>query len=314
VSQGESYKLLQSGEEIGMFTVETSREDLAEGKLSKIKSDRHLAAGTQVDRALDIGWLNTMLGALNPYKIWLIVVLVSMISLVGYVAVKLLGPGVGNELTGLIGGLASSTVTTVAFAKRSRESPAFNSNFAVAILLASSIMFPRLLLEIAIVNLELMKNMAVPIIVMGATGMILALFFALKTKKTEPTRGPAMQLDNPFCLKSAITFGVVFSIILMLTRLATSYMGENWLPLVAVVSGLVDVDAIAFSLSDAQKAGIISLDWASFNLVLGALSNTMVKLFFVFSLGHRQLFRQLMLSFTIVSAVGIITTFLYYDL
>ena len=123
-----------------------------------------------------------------------------------------------------------------------------------------------------------------------------------------------MQLENPFCLKSAITFGVVFSIILMLTRLATSYMGENWLPLVAVVSGLVDADAIAFSLSDAQKAGIITLDWASFNLVLGALSNTMVKLFFVFSLGHRQLFRQLMLSFTIVSAVGIITTFLYYDL
>jgi uncharacterized membrane protein (DUF4010 family) len=314
VSAGESYKLLQSGHEIGMFTVETSREDLAEGKLSKIKNDQNLVAGTQVDRALDIGWLNTMLGALNPYKIWLIVVLVSMISLVGYVAVKLLGPGAGNELTGLIGGLASSTVTTVAFAKRSKESPAFNSNFAVAILLASSIMFPRLLLEIAIVNQELMKNMALPIIVMGSTGMILALVFALKTKKKEPTRGPAMQLENPFCLKSAITFGVVFSIILMLTRLATSYMGENWLPLVAVVSGLVDADAIAFSLSDAQKAGIITLDWASFNLVLGALSNTMVKLFFVFSLGHRQLFRQLMLSFTIVSAVGIITTFFYYDL
>ena len=64
----------------------------------------------------------------------------------------------------------------------------------------------------------------------------------------------------------------------------------------------------------AQKAGIISLDWASFNLVLGALSNTVVKLFFVYTLGHRKLFRQLSLSFFIISVVGIITTLVYYEL
>lgn len=113
---------------------------------------------------------------------------------------------------------------------------------------------------------------------------------------------------------SAVTFGLIFSCILMLTRLATSYLGDAWLPLVAVVSGLVDADAIAFSLSDAQKAGIISLDWASFNLVLGALSNTVVKLFFVHMLGHRNLFKQVSLSFLVISIVGIVTTFFYYDL
>lgn len=95
--------------------------------------------------------------------------------------------------------------------------------------------------------------------------------------------------------------------------MGTTYLGNHWLPLVAVISGLVDADAIAFSLSDAQRAGIITLDWASFNLVLGALSNTLVKLFFVFSMGHRQLFRQLTVSFLIISLVGIVTTVLYYD-
>mgnify|MGYP000932916066 CR=1 FL=1 len=98
--------------------------------------------GDTLEKNIDILWLYNILKALNPYKIWLIVVLVSFISLVGYIAVKILGPGAGIGLTGFIGGLASSTVTTVSFAKRSLESPAFNKSFAVAILLASSIMFP----------------------------------------------------------------------------------------------------------------------------------------------------------------------------
>lgn len=156
--------------------------------------------------------------------------------------------------------------------------------------------------------------MALPIIVMGATGILLAVGFSMQTKKEEELEQLAMQLDNPFCLKSAVTFELIFSCILMLTRLATSYLGDTWLPLVAVVSGLVDADAIAFSLSDAQKAGIISLDWASFNLVLGALSNTVVKLFFVHMLGHRNLLKQVSLSFLVISIVGIVTTFFYYDL
>ena len=122
-----------------------------------------------------------------------------------------------------------------------------------------------------------------------------------------------MSFSNPFSLKSAITFGAVFATILMVTRLAISYLGEAWLPLIAVVSGLTDADAIAFSLSDAQQAGIISLDWASFNLVLGALSNTFMKLFLVFTLGHRGLFKNLAAAFLIIGASGIVTMYLYYD-
>ncbi len=262
---------------------------------------------------LDLAWLITMLEALNPYRIWLIVVFVSMISLVGYVLVKLLGPGAGTGLTGLIGGLASSTVTTVAFARRSLETPALNRRFAVAVILASSIMFPRLVLEIAIVNQPLMRNALLPLMVMGGTGMAMALFLHLRARREQGGGRTAMQLTNPFCLKSAISFGLVFSGILMLTRLATAYLGNRWLPLMSIVSGLVDADAIAFSLSDAHKAGIISLDWASFNLVLGALSNTFVKLLLVFSMGHRQLFRQLLITFLLVGAAGICTTILYYD-
>jgi uncharacterized membrane protein (DUF4010 family) len=91
-------------------------------------------------------------------------------------------------------------------------------------------------------------------------------------------------------------------------------LGEAWLPLVAIVSGLTDADAIAFSVSNLHRQGLVSLDWASFNLVLGALSNTFMKLALVFSLGHRELFTKLLWSFLGIGAVRIATMLIYYDL
>jgi uncharacterized membrane protein (DUF4010 family) len=183
----------------------------------------------------------------------------------------------------------------------------------MAVILASSVMFPRLVLEIAFVNQSLMHNIVVPLGVMGLTGALLAFYLYMKSRDMA-SDAVAVRFDNPFSLKSAINFALVFATILMVTRLATFYLGNEWLPLVAIVSGLTDADAIAFSLSSLEHNGLIPLDWASFNLVLGALSNTFMKLLLVFGLGHRALFRQLLLSFLVIGAVGLITMFLYYDL
>jgi len=272
-----------------------------------------LKPGMVARSRLGIDFVDEMLKALTPYKIWLIVVLVSGISFVGYVLIKLIGGGAGVGLTGLVGGLVSSTVTTLSFAKRSTETPEANRLFAMAVILASSIMFPRLILEIAVVNQVLMRNIAVPLVAMGVTGFILA-YFSYRSARDRSAQGTSVKFDNPFSLKSAVTFGLVFALILMLTRLATTYLGNAWLPLVAIVSGLTDADAIAFSLSALQQAGLVSTDWASFNLVLGALSNTFMKLFLVLGLGHRGLFRQLLVSFIVIGVVGIGSMLLYYDL
>jgi uncharacterized membrane protein (DUF4010 family) len=274
---------------------------------------RRLKVGLEVRSRLGIKALEVMLSALKPYKIWLIVVLVSGISFVGYVLIKLMGSRAGIGLTGLVGGLVSSTVTTLSFAKRSTEVPDANRLFAMAIILASSIMFPRLLLEIAVVNQALMRSIAVPLIAMGVTGFALA-FLSYRGARNSNASAAAVEFDNPFSLKSAVSFGLIFALILMLTRTATTYLGEAWLPAVAVVSGLTDADAIAFSISALQQSGLIQMDWAGFNLVLGAISNTFMKLFLVFGLGHRGLFRQLLVSFLIIGAVGIVTMLLYYDL
>ena len=280
---------------------------LYQGKdFAKIETD------AQIRQEFSVEFLNIMLSALKPYKIWLIVVLVSFVSFVGYILIKIIGGGAGIGLTGLIGGLVSSTVTTLSFSKRSKENPEMAELFAVAVILAGSIMFPRLLLEVAVVNVDLAKNMAIPILVMGTVGLALSGFYFARSGKSEkPTE--SVSFDNPFNLQSAISFAAIFAVILMATRLATYYLGSAWLPVVALVSGLTDADAIAFSISDAQQAGAITLDWASFNLVLGALSNTFMKLFLVFSLGDRGMFKKLLLSFIIIGVSGIITMVLYYD-
>jgi uncharacterized membrane protein (DUF4010 family) len=295
-------------------SVEVTRVDAAE-LLGRYRGESFssLRPGVSVRQPLGVEFLEVMLSALKPYKIWLIVVLVSFISFVGYVLIKVIGSGAGVGLTGLIGGLVSSTVTTLSFARRSLENPEGNRLFAMAIIVASSVMFPRLVLEIAVVNPGLMRNILVPLGVMGLTGFTLA-YFLYRRARSGAGESVRVRFENPFSLKSAVTFGLVFAAILMATRLATTYLGNQWLPAVAIVSGLTDADAIAFSLSSLEHAGLISTDWASFNLVLGALSNTFMKLFLVLGLGDRRLFRHLLASFLLVGAVGLATMFLYYDL
>ncbi len=299
----------------GVMRIDRVDEDTVAGRFEGVGAGG-LQPGSELRAALAPMFVMHMLAALKPFKVWMIVVLVSFISFVGYILVKVIGASAGIGLTGIIGGLASSTVTTLSFAKRSKEMPSWNQTFAVAILLASSVMFPRLLIQIGVFNQALMRNMAVPILVTGAAGVLMAIIYFVRSGKqaTAGQDSDEISFENPFSLKSAITFGLVLAGIMMVTRLAITYLGEAWLPVVAIVSGLTDADAIAFSISDAQRAGLISLDWAAFNVVLGALSNTFMKLFLAYTLGDKGLFRHLLLSFLVMGAVGIVTMFLYYDL
>jgi uncharacterized membrane protein (DUF4010 family) len=273
-----------------------------------------LAVGQGVRSRLGMPALYEVLAAINPYRVWLIVVLVSFVSFLGYVLIKVIGSGAGIGLTGLVGGLVSSTVTTLSFARRSQENPAAIPLFAAAIILASSIMFPRLIAEIAVFNTLLMHSIAMPLAMMGLTGLLLAAYSFWRFRSPGTEGAPAVSFDNPFSLKSAISFALIFACILAATRLATTYLGDAWLPLVAIVSGLTDADAIAFSISNLQRNGLVSVDWASFNLVLGALSNTFMKLALVFTLGNRELFRHLLWSFLAIGATGIACMLFYYDL
>lgn len=299
------------GRSLGRLTVLRRSDFALTGRYQGDAMER-IQPGIRLRAEFGPSMLAVMLSAVRPYYVWLIVILVSFISFVGYVLVKLFGSRAGIGITGLVGGLASSTATTLSFARRSREAPALNRHFAVAIVLASTVMFPRLLLQIAIVNQALMARMLVPVLVMAITGMAFAAGYYWLSRNDDADSA-ALTLSNPFSLKAALTFALVFATILMVTRLAITYLGDAWLPLVALVSGLTDADAIAFSVSAAQRDGLISLDWAAFNAVLGAVANTLMKLGLVLALADRGLFMKLLVPVLIIAASGLLTAFFYYD-
>jgi uncharacterized membrane protein (DUF4010 family) len=311
---GESLQVyLETAGKIGGFQITEVSADLVSMRFEGAgKGFSVIERGVELRAPLVPDLISTMLSAIQPFKVWLIVVLVSFIGFIGYVLIKVVGAGAGIGLTGLVGGLASSTVTTMSFSGRSKDLPQLNRAFAVGVILASSVMFPRVLLQIGVFNKALMANIALPMLVTGGVGLLMAVYLQWRSHAAEAA-SEEISFDNPFSLKSAITFGLVFTTILVATRVATAYLGDAWLPIVAIVSGLTDADAIAFSVSDLERAGLISLDWASFNLVLGSLSNTYMKLFLVFSLGHRGLFKQCLVPFLLMGAAGVATMFLYYD-
>lgn len=302
----------ERGRVLGDVTIETASALALSGKYEGNLPDL-LSQGLPVRREIGVHALTVMAAAITPLRLWIIVVLVSMISFIGYVLVKVLGSAAGSGLTGIVGGLASSTVTAMSFARRSLEAPALNGVFAVAVILASTVMFPRLLVQIAVVNQALMQRMAVPILVMAATGLVVAAVYYWHYRRASAP-GATLRLENPFSLSSALKFAGVFAVVLMVTQLAITYLGNAWLPVVSVLSGLTDADAIAFSLSAAERRGLISTDWAAFNLVLGAISNTFTKLLLIFALGDRGLFRKTLAAFLVIAGSGLATVFLYYDL
>jgi uncharacterized membrane protein (DUF4010 family) len=206
----------------------------------------------------------------------------------------------------LVGGLASSTVTTLSFARRSLETPAANRHFAVAVILASSVMFPRLLFQIGLVNQALMRHLVVPIGAMGLAGLLAAGFCFWRCSLAAAS-SDTLRLANPFRLAAAFKFTAVFAVTLMVTHLAIAHLSHAWLPVISFISGLPDADAVAFSMSHAERTGLISANWAGFNVVLGALANTLMKLLLVLMLGHRGLLKHVAWAFLLISVTGIAT-------
>jgi uncharacterized membrane protein (DUF4010 family) len=216
-------------------------------------------------------------GALNPYKLWLLVILISSLSLVGYVLTRLLGASRGVALTGLVGGLASSTAVTLSFAKEGREKPGIANALACGILLAWAVMFVRVLVLVAVVNRALLAPLLVPFLVMAVTVGVFAAFYYFRDGSTEKRASAKGEVDvkNPFSLMAAAKFGALFAIILLVVKIVQQTRPPSGLYAVAALSGLVDVDAITLSMAELAQSG--EAHTAVIAIVIASLSNTLVK-------------------------------------
>ncbi|HET9226332.1 MAG TPA: DUF4010 domain-containing protein, partial [Thermoanaerobaculia bacterium] len=233
-------------------------------------------------------------GVLNPYQIWWMVVLIVGLSLAGYVAYKLFGAGAGTVLAGILGGLVSSTATTASYARKSRENAELSRLAALVIMLASTVVYGRVLVEIAAVARGSLLDLAPPIAAMLGVCILVSLGAWLMGRDGDDEL-PAQ--ENPAELKAALLFGALYAAVLLAVAFARDRFGTAGLYTVAAISGLTDVDAITLSTSRLVQEGRLDPGTGWRAILLASLSNLGFKAGIVAVLGAKALLGRIALLF-----------------
>jgi len=217
----------------------------------------------------------------NPYKVVLLVVLISGISFVGYFLTKFLGAQRGLGLTGLLGGLTSSTAVTAAMATQAKQTPRLQGACTFATIIANATMFARVLVVVGLLSRPLMLALAAPIgtmlvVAAIAVGVLwVATKRGAKAKSAEPTGD--LEVSNPFSLGPALKFAAFFVVILLVAKVANDHLGSRGLYLAALASGLADVDAITLSVTEQSRGGELVRSVAAMAITIAVISNSVVK-------------------------------------
>lgn len=243
-------------------------------------------------------------GALNPFKLWLLVVLISALSMVGYVAVRLYGAARGTLLTGFFGGLVSSTAVTLTFAKQSREPGAAIPALAGATLIAWTVMFLRVIVIVGGLAMSALPSASLALGTMGLAALCTGLLALRGAGAWSASSDRELDLKNPFRLRSAAKFALLFAAVLLAAELARRHLPEAGLYGVSALAGATDVDAVALSLLELVGRGEVGTLVVVRGLVIAAVANTWVKLMMTLTLGDRRLFLRLLPPALAITAAG----------
>lgn len=242
-------------------------------------------------------------GALNPYQLWWMVVLISGVSLAGYAALQLVGAKHGAAFVGVFGGLASSTATTMVYARNARASEGLASMAALVIVLANLVMVVRVTVIAAVVApgvLRALLVVVVPALVLGALALIW-------NWRRLGNGGDAVlpQTTNPTELRTALGFGALYAFVLFCAAWLSDYAGTGGLYMLAVVSGFTDIDAIALSSLRLFALERLALTPAVIAIGLGMVANLSFKTVMAVVIGGRALGVKVLAGMGAV-AVGLI--------
>jgi uncharacterized membrane protein (DUF4010 family) len=242
-------------------------------------------------------------GFFDPRKIWLFVILVSGVSYVGYFLTKFAGNERGELLTAVVGALASTTAYTVGISRAVKDAPDTAIPAARNALIANSILFPRMLLIVAAVSPTLAIAGIPAFAAMMLAGFAAAFILGRAAQKDAATVATST-FSNPFSLAPALKFGVVFTLVLLVARVAKHYLGYDGQMAVAAISGLVDVDAISLTLAGFVNAGTSSARDAIIGMTLAAGVNAIFKSAIARTSRQPTFYMRLMAGFVIMFAVG----------
>jgi uncharacterized membrane protein (DUF4010 family) len=235
-------------------------------------------------------------GAFNPFNIWLMVVLVSGLGFAGYVAVRIFGENRGLAMTGLLGGLASSTATTLAMSRESRARPGVGNICALAVILACTVMLGRVAILVGAVSPTLLAT-AAPWLAFMAVPAIVYAAWSWRHFRGEESAGSARsaEVHNPLNLRVAIQFAILYALIVLLVRWAQDVFGGAGLYVASFLSGLTDLDAISLSLAQLQKAGHLAAGEGVRALLIAAMANALLKAGIAVTLGSSTMRRPVLI-------------------
>ncbi|HSX83947.1 MAG TPA: MgtC/SapB family protein [Cellvibrio sp.] len=236
---------------------------------------------------------------INPYQVGWLVVLISGLSLAGYVALRLLRGRSGLVVVGLLGGLASTTATTLVYSRHSKHIPHFAHSAATIILLSHLVLFARIAVVVTIVEYQLLRSM-LPWLIGGLVAGVLCLFWLLWRRENQQQPLPELTVSNPTELKTALGFAIGFSLVLLLSAWMHDVFANAGGYVIAFLSGLTDVDAITVANLKLFSVGSIDAATAGNAVVIAFVANLLFKLGIVFTVADRSLWSPVIIGFTVL--------------
>ena len=244
----------------------------------------------------------------NPYKTWLMAIIIASLSFLGYLGVKLIGEKYGILLTGAAGGFVSSTAVSFSLTKLFNIAKA-NSVYiyAAGIAIANSIMFARVFVESFLIHKELALKLSIPFLITSIVGILYSYYLYKKSKNKELNF--ELNQTNPLELQEAIKFAIIFAIIYSTTYYLGNRFGNTGVYIISLISGLTDVDAITLSLSSLSK-NEIAIKTAIIGISIASLSNSLFKLSIVLFFGKKILKKEILKFFLLIFSVFLISLFI----
>ncbi|HKJ95907.1 MAG TPA: DUF4010 domain-containing protein, partial [Gammaproteobacteria bacterium] len=241
--------------------------------------------------------------AINPYRLWWLVVLIAGIAFVGHFSTRLVGAKRGILLTGFFGGLASSTALTLNFARMGREHPALHGVLATGVILAGGTVFPRMLFEVGVINRALLPRAGIALGTMAVVTYLAALAGWLATRRR--TVSDSAEGGQAFQLGIALKFAALLAVISLLSEAMRAWFGDAGIYALALVSGIGDVDAITLSLAHMARQSLAP-EVAVTAMVIAAVTNTVVKAGMVLFIARGRMALVVGLVAVLVATTGIV--------
>ena len=244
------------------------------------------------------------LGVINPFQIWFFIVLISSVDFLSYILAKVYGGKECAELTGILGGLISSTAMASTMAEKSKRS-GNDSVLAFVTMISTSIMFLRVLLVIFLINDSLLGALLIPVLLMFTAG-ILGSYFIINKKSRDFQE---VELKTPLKMGTIIKFAAFFVSVLVITRILLIYFGEIGIYISGFLTGLVDIDLVVLTVSSIAK-NLVSIEIAKKTIIIGLISNTIVKFIISYLFGDKNFSMKVGVVVLLILIAGLAGIFL----